>query len=329
MEELMIRVLAGEASFGETRRLSSWIRQSRENEEAFIAFKKVFQLSTEHLRAEKDMLPEIDLDQEWLKFRDAVDGGRQAYLPVAEAKNSMNWLKMAAAVLILLVSGLVINYLLYRNDVLYETAGNTLSIELPDGSTVVLNRRSALLYKPSFGEENRTVELDGEGYFAVRPDPSKPFIIETSKGVVRVLGTSFTVLSYDSLQNVEVVVESGVVKFAVPEAKSEMELTAGQKAVYHKDSKVLTTGLNDDVNFLSWKTGKMIFTNTPLLKVIETLNKTYHANITLSSAAAETCVVTVTFDGQSLEAVLKVLENTLNLTTTRNGNLIIINGEGC
>ena len=250
-------------------------------------------------------------------------------LPVAGAKNSVNWLKMAAAVLILLVSGLVINYLLYRNDVQYETAGNTLSIELPDGSTVVLNQRSALLYKPSFGEENRTVELDGEGYFSVRPDPSKPFIIETSKGVVRVLGTSFTVLSYDSLQNVEVVVESGVVKFSVPEARTEMQLTAGQKAVYHKDRKVLTTGLNDDVNFLSWKTGKMIFTNTPLLKVIETLNKTYHANITLSSAAAETCVVTVTFEGQSLEAVLKVLESTLNLATRRNGNEIIINGEGC
>lgn len=331
-EELIIRYLSGEASAEEEKKLLAWIVQRPVNERRFLASKKVFELSNKHYAGREGQRLDIDVDQEWNHFVNNIGKRKPArersLMP--DGPSGGSWLRMAAAILLLLMSGAIVYYYVIKNsDVRYQTADNTLMVSLPDGSHAILNAHSELSYSSTFGEKHRRVKLKGEGFFNVERDMQKPFIIDVNQGEVEVLGTSFDVQGYDDREAVEVVVQTGVVKFSVPEAKAEVTITAGQKGVYSKTGHHISSFLNEDPNFLSWNTRTLVFEEDDLRTVIETLNKTYHVNIVIASEIPASCVVTVTFDHQTLEAVLNVLQTTLNLTYQINGNRIEITRAGC
>jgi transmembrane sensor len=84
-----------------------------------------------------------------------------------------------------------------------------IEVLLADGSTVYLNRDSRLTYPESFRGESRRVSLSGEAYFDIAPDTKHPFIIDAGKASVKVLGTSFNVITENAESEVEVYVASG------------------------------------------------------------------------------------------------------------------------
>jgi transmembrane sensor len=329
VKTLLTRHLAGETSPEEEKELQAWVRQSAENERQYSEFKRVFELSVK-LYAQKmgEDLP-INIDREWNHFITTVHNASVNAVKLQSPANRI-WLKIAASLLIVIMSGFVVNYFLRDNkDVVYQTTGNTLNVTLPDGSDVILNTYSKLSYASSFGREDRTVTLAGEGFFNIVRNPLKHFIIKAKDAKVQVLGTSFNVRAYDSLQAIEVVVQSGVVGLSVPRLKTEIKLEAGQKGIYSAQNNRLAGRSNDDPNFISWNTHKITFNETDLRTVVDVLNKTYHANIVLATDVPAVCVVTVSFDNQSIDAVLTVLKTTLNLTYRINGNQIEITHAGC
>jgi ferric-dicitrate binding protein FerR (iron transport regulator) len=128
---------------------------------------------------------------------------------------------------------------------------------------------------------------------------------------------------------VEVVVTTGVVSLETKQGNGKVKLTAGQKGTYSKMTDKVVSTVNQDINFLSWNTERLVFVENDLRSVLETLKKTYNANINIRADIPVTCIVTVTFDHQSLESVLKVLESTLNLRYIINGNTVEITEAGC
>jgi len=331
-EDLIIKSLAGEASPEEEKQLLIWIATHANNERRFVRLKKIFELSKTHYTTEAESIAHINVDQEWNHFVARVEQSKEKPTIALQQGGSgaRTWLRIAATLLLLIASGLIIRYFVSRqSDVTFKTASNTRTISLPDGSRVTLNRNSALSYDPKFGQESRTLILKGEAFFEVAHDASKPFVIHINNAEVEVLGTSFDVQGYAQRKEVEVVVQTGVVMFSIPDEHKEVKLNAGQKGVYTTALKSLNSASNKDINFLSWSTQKINFSGEDLRTVIETLNKTYHANIILSGDVSTTCVVTVSFDHQTLEAVLHVLESTLNLTYQIKGNQIEITKAGC
>jgi transmembrane sensor len=71
-------------------------------------------------------------------------------------------------------------------------------ISLPDGSKIYLNRNSEISYRTNYGKHRRDVKLVGEAFFEIAPDVSKPFIIDAGKAKVKVVGTSFNVITNNS-----------------------------------------------------------------------------------------------------------------------------------
>ena len=328
-DELIIRHLTGEASAEEEKQLRLWMAQLPENERHYDELKKVFALSSNHITQIKKEI-DVNVDHEWKKFLRTLDKQETPVRTLTPEVTSRPWLRIAATLLLVAVSGFVINYFVFRStDTRFLTTDNTQSVTLPDGSTVVLNKHSELSYASSFGEKNRAVTLKGEAFFDVAKDPQKPFVITVNQAEVEVLGTSFNVQGYDDRKEIEVTVQTGLVKFSLPEMKQEVKLAAGSKGVYVKAQKELSSVVNSDINFLAWNTRKLVFTENDLQSVIETLNKTYQVNITLPPTISPSCVVTVTFDHQSLESVLNVLKTTLNLEYTIKGNQIEIISAGC
>lgn len=333
VKELITKYLADEASSEEARALQEWITQAPENERQYLAYKKVFDLSQQHYAQKADETHTVDIDHEWNHFMNNIRGRvlePETKIRALEKPSYSLWYKIAAAILIVAVSGWIITRFVGSDENMsYQTASNTMTVKLPDGSQVILNRNSELSYSASFNDENRTVILKGEAFFDVTPNAQKPFIIQANDASIEVVGTSFNVLAYDSMREVEVVVQSGVVKLSGGDRKTEVKLQAGDKGIYSKDSHQLSSGINNDVNFLSWNTRKIVFTEDDLRTVVATLNRTYQANISIAADIPASCVVTVTFDQQSLEAVLNVLETTLNLTLRTNGNQVEITAAGC
>ena len=324
VNELITRHLAGETSADEEKELLAWINLSDGNRRHYQSLEKAFTLTGSHFAPRPAAEIPINVDREWERFTGAIGVRKTRALHPSRV-----WLRVAATVLLLLATGAILYYFASGETVAYHTASNNEKITLPDGSAVVLNRHSSLSYDAGFGDKDRTVHLRGEAFFDVRPDAANPFVVVTDKATVRVLGTSFNVNAYDSLQEVEVIVETGIVSLASKDTDENVELAAGERGVYSKTTARISSAVNDDVNFLSWNTQRMVFRETGLRAVIETLEKTYDADITVDTEIPSSCLVTVTFDHQTLESVLKVLESTLNLKYTLDGKKVVITEAGC
>jgi ferric-dicitrate binding protein FerR (iron transport regulator) len=324
VNELITKHLAGEASAEEKKDLFAWTDAHAENKRHYDALKKAFDLTQRHFGSASPPHVNIDIDAEWDRFTETVGESKSRKM-----SPSMLWLRIAATVLLLMATGGILYHYSAHKTLRYETAGNTQIIALPDGSQVTLNRHTLLSYDRDFGTRNRTVSLEGEVFFEVKPDAKRPFIILTQNTRVQVVGTSFNVNAYDSLNEVEVIVKTGIVSFGATAGSEKVQLVAGQKGVYSKATEKVASTANDDVNFLSWNTRRLVFVESDLRSVVESLKKTYRAEIVIDTDIPVTCSVTVTFDHQSLESVLRVLESTLNLKYTVDGNKIVITEAGC
>ncbi|MCK4747767.1 MAG: FecR domain-containing protein [Bacteroidales bacterium] len=201
---------------------------------------------------------------------------------------------------------------------------------LEDGTQVIVNRNSRIRYSKKFGEIERKIRLAGEAWFDVAKDTSRPFIIDAGSATVEVLGTSFNVNAYKENSKVEITVESGVVALTPKQDQTEqIVLRAGNSGTYHKESRQLELIPSSDPNNISWKTREIFFVNSSLQEVVDLVNRVYNSNLVIMNSELVACPITVTFRDQSLDAILNVLEVTLDLEIARAGNEIRLDGPGC
>jgi ferric-dicitrate binding protein FerR (iron transport regulator) len=172
--------------------------------------------------------------------------------------------------------------------------------------------------------------MSGEAWFDVARDTTRSFVINAGEAVVEVLGTSFNVNAYRENEEVEITVESGVVALtARQDQKEQIVLRAGNSGTLHKESKELELIPASDPNNISWKTRELFFENTPLEEVAEVVNHAYNSRIEIRNPVLAGCPITVTFRDQSLDAILNVLEITLDLEISRSGDRVLLDGQGC
>lgn len=190
-------------------------------------------------------------------------------------------------------------------------------IELSDGSLVTLNQDSKINYPNKFGEHSREISIEGEAFFEITANPQKPFIIHAGEATIKVLGTSFTVNAYPENDLIEVIVESGKVKFSKKRDNEKtdmaMILDPGEKGIYVTTSNKLTKCMNNDPNFLAWKTHELIFLETSLAEVIKQLNKVYRVKIRTTTPELENLLLNAHFKDESLDFILEIISSTHGL----------------
>lgn len=185
-------------------------------------------------------------------------------------------LRMVAACALPVAAGLLAAPYLFDRDekrLNYATRkGERRQVTLPDGSILHLNGDTRLAAR--FGAKERRVELaQGEAFFEVQHDTSRPFVVEGGVGQVTVTGTRFNVRR-DS-ESLRVSVESGSVRLESGPwwRHSEHRLGAGQQAIAYAGGPLgEVTQVNVD-NLTAWQRGKIIFNNVPLATVINEMNR--------------------------------------------------------
>lgn len=230
-----------------------------------------------------------------------------------------------AAVFCLVLGG--IGYLDYVNQqqVSYLEAstsyGERKQVLLPDGTQLVLNSCSRIRYPDRFVGNQRRVELEGEGYFRVQRNEKQPFIVNTPRFDVRVLGTCFDVKAYMSDEVVSVDVESGKVQVDMPEAM--MRLRAKERVFintvsgeYNKQHEERTVAV--------WRKGGLRFNSTPMRDVAKELERVYNCRITFAAGQDFNNLISGEHDNKSLEAVLQSIEYTSGIHYKKEGNKVLL-----
>jgi ferric-dicitrate binding protein FerR (iron transport regulator) len=204
-------------------------------------------------------------------------------------------------------------------------------IELSDGSIVTLNRDTKINYPDKFGDDIREVSIEGEAFFEVTPDPAKPFIIHAGEATVKVLGTSFSVNAYPENDMVEVIVETGKVQFSKQETSQNTNfnviLDRGERGTYVNASKKLTKCINNDPNFLAWKTRKLIFNGTSLEEVTKQLNKVYRVQVKTDGTNLDTLLLNAHFENEPLDFILEVISATHGLKVEKSTGQFLLKKE--
>jgi ferric-dicitrate binding protein FerR (iron transport regulator) len=106
-------------------------------------------------------------------------------------------------------------------------------------------------------------------------------------------------------------------------------LQPGEKGVFRKETRKLEKLENKDVNFIAWKTKKIIFKGDSFRYIAEQIEKVYNVKVIIRSEALEKCRITTSFNQLPLPAVLNVLTSMLDIRVQQEENTIIITGKGC
>ena len=229
-----------------------------------------------------------------------------------------------AAIICLIIGGF--HYLKYQNEqqIVYLEAstsyGERKQILLPDGTQVILNSCSHIRYPDNFIGNERRIELEGEGYFQVYRNEEQPFIINTRRFDVRVLGTSFDVKAYSSDEVVSVEVENGKVQVDLPEAM--MRIRAKEQVFINTVSGEYSKR-RDERPVAIWKKGGLRFNSTPIRDVAKELERMYNCRITFGEGQFDN-LISGEHDNKSLEAVLQSIEYTSGIRYRKDGNRILL-----
>lgn len=200
--ELLQKYIAGNATEVEKQRVTGWIQENPENMREYMAQRKLHDMA---LWRTEPVAEENSRERKHFSLRGIC----------------MEAAKIAAVLAIVLLGT---HYWTGKHQVpedktwqsIYVPAGQRAELMLADGTKVWLNSRSTLTFPGSFKGDIRNVKLDGEGYFAVTKNVEQPFIVETNKCNVKVLGTEFNVMAYAADSVWETSLLEGAVEILVP-----------------------------------------------------------------------------------------------------------------
>jgi transmembrane sensor len=238
--DLLVKYASGECNPSEAEKLKHWLSKDPDNQKQLDEILLILAQTERLSRAGS-----VDENTAWQSLQRRIEN--RVDKP-ATGMFAHPWVS-AAAVLVVLIG----IFWMYRNSsgtrqksdsVITKNISSgdkIISTTLPDGSTVMLQEYSSLDYPSVFAGNTRPVHLQGEGFFSVAHNSSKPFIISVSDILVTVVGTSFTICS-TNLQTA-IVVRTGVVR--VNRKDRELELAAGDSITILQTDTVLKKNKKD------------------------------------------------------------------------------------
>lgn len=253
--ELLFRFFNEATTLEEEQRIRLWIDESDEHRREFFRERKFFDalLFYGNLSGSKKS-PRFHIP--WRKVMVALSG-------------------IAAVVLLTVMTTVYVLQQSFRDETMNTVVvpqGQRVQLTLADGTKVWLNAKTQMEYPQSFkASRQRTVKVDGEAYFEVSKNEKKPFIVQTDKGNVEVLGTKFYISAYASTDVFETSLIEG--KVNIRTADETLMLHPQDKAVLQNGR--LVRKQIEDMDVYRWREGLYCFKNLPFENVLKQLELYY------------------------------------------------------
>lgn len=317
-ENIIIRVIRGEASESENRAVLEWIKQSDENLKLFSELKMMWAISSapDEEASEKQLMEfkSITINRRW-----------------ANINNRRFWFGFASATsvaMVILFAGLFSGKLGVDNSAkilnskteslwavnqmyMYTDKGVKGKVVLPDGSTVWLNSDSKLVYPDNFTGDLREVEISGEAYFEVKKDSTKPMLVKTSKGfTIRVTGTTFSIKSYENDLLSKAILYNGSIELITNSGGDKEEVVLDLKpndcATIAVDGTTKITRIEKTTD-IAWLKGEIIFEDTPMVEVLKVIERWYGKKFEVKDSSFYNYKLNASFKSESLVQILDII----------------------
>ncbi|MEI9944981.1 MAG: FecR family protein [Chitinophagaceae bacterium] len=284
---------------------------------------------------------------------------KQNLLLISRPSNKIKMFRIAAAAAVIIGIVLSVYFITNNNnktaispadiaDNMIEKTNDSsgpLTVRLEDGSVITLQPASAIHYPQHFLPSKREVFLDGEAFFEVSKNPTRPFYVYNKKIVTHVLGTSFTVKLNKETKLVEVSVKSGRVEVYENTVAGKNDgfsksdgviLLPNQKVIYNDNAhKFIPTLVDKPMPVIVESTEKIpaieniVFEETPLKTVLPWLEKSFGIEIVAENEDLYKCLFTGDINQQDLYTRLDVVCQATGASYEIKGTKILIKGKGC
>lgn len=320
-DELLFKYISGQANSEEISEVQLWAESSDDRRKELIRLKNAWIMSglenePEHLSKEEE------IDRIWNLIREMNGNTKNKSLP-------MNWLKYAAAILLLVGISGTAGYFLSNSGTasayteIYVPKGERSTVVLPDGSTVQLNSDSHLKFRSSFSSKKRDVALEGEGFFKVVHDEDRPFVVETPMMQVQVLGTEFNVCSYPTDSIATTFLQSGKVKIN-SNTSDEVFLKPNEVFTYNKVTHESAKSKIQDQRFVDWTKGILTIKEETIGELSKKLERRFNIQIRFGDNEVKEHMYTGSIKDEDLNTLLEALTFASSIHYTREGDTIIL-----
>ena len=378
IQTLIIRYITGDADQQQREFVRQWIAQSQENMDYYIQLRstwddalhypgqpavdtnKAFEQMRERLQAGPDPVtgPVAAPHLSPSSASSATPAGTSSANPPGSRETDTRGngrrrlitpLRAAAAIFILLAAGTTA-ILLSKNQKptaaaaafdLFVGNGKKKRLVLPDSTEVWLNAGTHFSYSAGFGQTDREVALEGEGYFVVHHDSRLPFVVKARGYKVRDVGTVFTVSAYPGSSSWVAAVMEGKVEVspdadgsntgerpAVVLTRNEVlkirqntdsstvrsnggQYTPGRQKVSDEIGTPLVTTPEHMEKYQAWRDNTLVFEEESFDDVARRLERTFNVKIRIAGTGLSRLMYTGKFTRvQSIEEAMKIIRET-------------------
>lgn len=329
-QALIVKYLAKETSLSEEETLFQWLKEDPEHQLLFDQTEGVWNKAGKS--DTESFTPDVDMA--WNKLKHRIGQGQSDPVEKTKVINlfSRAGFRVAASIALLIATSAIAFFYLKSDEsqwVQLAATNSRTKVVLPDSSEVWLTQGSQLSYIQGFDGKTREVKLEGEAFFEVQSDESKPFVVVGHATKVQVLGTSFMVHSAkgDSVEFVQVA--TGKVQFAERgHEENTVTLLPGDEAIFVPEKPIRLRekrAQNTDV----LKTNHLSFDNTALKEVLSDMQRYFGTAIQVENENLLNCRFTGDFQDPTEEGVLIVLSLSVNATYQKEGGGYVLRGNGC
>lgn len=313
--------------------LRDWLEQDTTHQRKFRDTLKILEESRHWFKEPESR------DRVWNEIENRIIQQKADALTAVPRRFHRVYLFVAASVLLALtVAGiwfgqlntdhpLTVEYVTYHN-----SRGKRSKLTLPDSSIVHLNAESSVRFMKHFGKDIREIELNGEAFFEVVPDKTRPFVVSSNSVKTTVLGTRFNVKAFAQEQRVAVTVEAGKVGVSMAEKGAQkflQYLLPGQQLdINTATGDYAFNSLKPD-NASAWKDSKLAFDNQSLKEIVLVLSRWYNVDVVLTHPERTASRYTVKFDNMPLNQVMDIMTELTGCRYTFRHNNLIINNKNC
>ena len=317
-KELIEKYFDGNITDAEIKKLSDWIKNDRHLQNWW---------EEEFSKSDAGINPVLR-DKLFARIKEQTQGKEETQGKENPRTIRMNPWKWAAAIVLPICIAFFTYYLVDSSQtvgapfIVKADKGDKATIELPDGTNVVLNSASQLSYLNNFGENGRRVQLNGEAYFKVVHDEKCAFIVQVGDLEVKVLGTSFNVSAYEDAKDVTVVLLEG--KVGVYAQKTSHIMKPGDKIEYNKATHKITATQVHPSDYIEWTKGNIYFEKESLENIMKTLSRIYDVEIRFDSNKLPNEYFTGTIPGGGIQNALNILMLTSPFYYEMDGSVIVL-----
>lgn len=205
--------------------------------------------------------------------------------------------------------------------------GQPQTIELPDGSTLVLDAQTQAEVR-LYSDRREVRLIEGQLMLSVAPNPVQPFDVLAGSTRVSVVGTRFSVRYRTTgidADTVKVAVEEGHVRVSAanPAARSDanavVNLTAGQALTVAANGQLGQTTRIAPGSVALWRKGLLRFENTPLQQVLQEFERYGPTGLVVRDPAVAAMPIGGSFQLAQPEEFARMLTQILPVKLVANG----------